>query len=55
MGEPITLYDADGKPFVVSGEAYAESLLATGDWSLTKPEPKTAAKPASKTTGKKSG
>lgn len=55
MGEPITLYDADGKPFIVSGEAYAAELVASGDWSLTKPEPKPAAKAAPKTTGKKSG
>lgn len=56
MGEPITLYDADGQPVVVYGNAQAAELLATGKLTESKPSQKEAPPaPSPKATGKKSG
>lgn len=30
MGEPIKVYDADGKEIILHGRAYADSLIAAG-------------------------
>ena len=31
MGEPITVYDKNGKPLTVHGRAYADALIAAGE------------------------
>lgn len=31
MGEPITVYDKNGKPLTVHGRAYADGLIAAGE------------------------
>lgn len=57
MGEPITVYDADGTALIVHGAAHLAELLASGEWSLDQPEakkPVTKAKAEDKKpTGKK--
>lgn len=42
MGEPITVYDKNGKPMTVYGRAYANELIAAGQ-ATAEPQGKPAA------------
>ena len=42
MGEPITVYDKNGKPLTVHGRAYADGLIAAGESTAQPQAAKTA-------------